>query len=252
MTRNAILVVLLLLSPACKGDAESKSSGDEAAGTTKAGTAAAEPSSVAKGAGGLFDESIREDPCALLTGEMVAKVAKVEADKVEQRKIRGMCLYEFQGGNAGIAFVKTYKSVEMANTRFTNGHKGMTGAEVKAAMDTIADGAKDKLATEADKGKKVPGDKAVEVVAGGVAKSMGGGIQFETVEGLGDKAAYDITRHETIIADTKIVSYANKIDVLLGNLGFSISYSLNAADHQGKMHKEEAVELSNLVLVGLK
>ena len=249
MKTLAMLGCALFLCVACKSGDEAKPGGDK---SQPEGLATAAGDSPTPSAGKLFGEELRKDPCALLTTEMVASVSKVPAETIEHKKASVLCIFEWEGGNASIGFITAFKSIESAETRFANAHKSMTGAEVKEAMDKIGEGAKGELDKAADKGKKTPSDKSVDTVTSGVAKSMGGGIKFEPVEGLGDQAFYDSSRHETVIAKTSIVSYANKLDVLIGNLSFSVSYSLDAPDHQGKMHKEEVIALAKLVLAGLK
>lgn len=251
MIRLTILGGSLFLLVACKSGDEAPASADKAS----SGTEQVSPKGATKvvaSASGLFDKDAVKDPCTLLKAEMVATVAKVPATEVTQRKISTMCLYEWQGGNAGLSFVRVLDTVEAAQKRFERAHEDMDVEEVKAAMEELGAGAKMRIAAGTEEGKKMPTGKSVDVITNGAVKSMGSGIKFEAVEGLGDMAAYETTRHETIVANTKIVSYANKMDVLTGNLSFSISYSLNAADHQGTMHKEEAVALSKLVLDGLK
>jgi hypothetical protein len=247
MRTSTVLFSSLLLAFACKSE-DSEKEGTSASTPAAAGEA---PAAEGAASGGLYDESIREDPCALLTTDMVAKVANKPAAEIEQRNVSAMCLYSWEGGNAGIAFVKAHKSVERAKVAFENSHKNMSGAEVKAAMDTIGEKAKENLKEEAKAGKKVPGADAVDPVAGAVAKSMGGGITFEPVDGLGDMAAYETTRHENKIAGMSIVSYANKIDVVTGNLSFDLSFAYDAADRQGTMQKDEAIALAKAVLAGL-
>jgi hypothetical protein len=71
------------------------------------------------------------------------------------------------------------------------------------------------------------------------------------VAGLGDMAAYETTRHETKIGDRSFVSYANKLDVLTGNLTFDVSFALDGNGSDAKMYRDEAVGLARAVLDGL-
>lgn len=245
MTRLAIFGCALILCVACKSGDEAKPSGDKSAPT---GVATENSTSPEASTGKMFSKETLKRPCDLLTTEAVASVSKIAADKIEQRDSNTTCRYEWEGGNANLSFLKAHKSVESAEGRFAASHKNMTGAEVKEAMDKLGADAK---APSAGKGEDKHWDKSVDVVTEGVAKSMGGGMTYEAVEGVGDLAAYQTTRHETVIGDMSIVSYANTLDVVTGNLSFSLTYALDAPDRQGKMHKEEAIALAKLVLARL-
>ncbi len=163
-----------------------------------------------------------------------------------------MCIYSWEGGKANIAFVRVFDDAEKAGVRFANAHKNMSGAEVKEAMQQIGEQAKRNLDQKAEAGEEVPDKNQVDTVVGGMGSSMGGGIQFEVVEGLGDQAAFDVTRHETKIGDQVLVSHANKLDVLIGNLSFTVSYSLDRGPEGSSISKDENVALARAVLAGLK
>ena len=75
------------------------------------------------------------------------------------------------------------------------------------------------------------------------------GITFESVDAVGDAAAYETTKHTNKIANTIIVNYANKIDVLTGDLRFSLSFERHDG-HDGQMYKAEAIALAQAVLSG--
>ena len=221
--------------------------------STDATSADSATSSAPVSAAKLYDEDLKEEPCTLLTAKMVAAVAGVPADQVEQREISRMCLYSWEGGNTGIAFIEVYETAEKAIARFERSHQSMTGAQVQAAMSEIGKAAEEKLAEDAKAGEDVPSPDHVAPVVGAMAASMGGGITFEAIEGLGDRAAFETTRHETKIEilDRTIVSYANKIDVLTGNLGFDISYSLDTNGGEAKILRDECIAVARAVLDGL-
>lgn len=245
-----MLACSLLLALSCKSS-DKKDGKSETEGAAADQSAPAGESGAAAASGKLYDKSIKEDVCALLTTDMVAAVAKKPVGEVEQKAISSMCRYEWEGGNAGIAFVRVHDSVEDARQRFERSHKNMSGEEVKDAMKKIGEGAEKRLEEDAKKGKKVPNADAVKPVTGAMAKSMAGGITFEAVEGLGDMAAYETTRHENTISGTTIVSYANNIDVLVGNMSFDISFSFDGVDHKGTMQKDEAIALAKAVIAAL-
>ncbi len=222
MRRITVVACSLLLSFACKSS--------EKAEPVKAPAAKAEPTSVKA----TEDAKKTSKACTMLTAEMVATVAKVPVDELKLQAGTDRCLYKWRKGTAGIGFIKTAKSAADARAQFENDHKNMTAAEVGAAMD--------KLAGEAKKG---------EEVAAGATKSMGGGITFESVDAVGDAAAYETTKHTNKIANAVIVNYANKIDVLTGDLRFSLSFKRHEG-HDGQMYKAEAIALAQAVLSGLK
>lgn len=241
MIRATILgASFVLLAIAC---------GSPDAGPSSSAAAKAEP--VAATTAHVFDEALTEATCDLLTTAMVASVAGVAAEAIEQREISGMCLYSWDGGNANIAFVKTYESADAARQRFENEHESMTGTEVRATMAEIGDGAREKLREDAAAGAEVPDPEAVQPVVGAMADSMDGGISFEAVPGLGDLAAFETTRHVTSFGGQTFVSYANKLDVLIGNLTFDVSFAFDEDPGEAKMYRDENVALARAVLEGL-
>ena len=148
-----------------------------------------------------------------------------------------------QGDRAGI---ETYETAEEAITRFERSHKSMTGAQVQDAMGEIGKAAEEKLEEGAKADEDLPDPEHVAPVVGAMAASMGGGITFEAIEGLGDLAAFETTRHETRIEvlDRTIVSYANKLDVLTGNLTVDVSFSIDG-------NRDECIAVARAVLDGL-
>jgi len=241
--RNLTLLSCLFLFIACN----SSDGGAPASSSTDATASQAASSSSGK----IYEEGLRKQPCMLLTADMVAAVVQVPVDQVEQRELSTMCLYEWEGGNAGILFIETHETADKARTLFENAHKSMTGAEVKSAMQQIGEGAKEKLAGDEKAGQEVPDAEHVDTVTDAMSGSMGGGITFEAVTGLGDMAAYETTRHETKIGDRVLVSYANKLDVLTGNLSFDISFAFDNDGGDAQMYQDEAVALARAVLDGL-
>ncbi len=220
MRRITVVGCSLLLSFACKS-------------AEKAEPGAAESAKPAMDKAEKVEPKADEVACTMLTAEMVAVVAKVAFEDLNQKSGKSRCLYTWQGGTAGIGFIKTAKSATDARARFENDHKSMTAAEVGAAMD--------KLTEKAGKG---------EAVAAGATKSMGAGITFESVDAVGDAAAYETTKHTNKIANAVIENYANRIDVLTGDLRFSLSFKRHAG-HAGKMYKAEAIALAQAVVSGL-
>lgn len=238
MQRLAVFSSFLLVL-SCKSADEAKPNADK----PNAATAPVAEKTVAKAApapaptpgeveGKQYDEGLAESACELLTAEMISTVSKIPADAIKQRAPSGMCLYQWEGGTAGIAFIKVYSTPTEAAEHFTRSHKLLAPGEAKPAMHGAASG---------------HGKPAVDV-EGEITKSMGGSVNFEAVSDLGDQAAYDATRHESKVAHTTLVSYGNKLDVRVGNLAFGVSFALDAEDHVGTMQKDEAIALARLVL----
>ncbi len=249
MHTSTALAFGLLLSFACNNSDKEASETGASLAADKA--ASAETTKATPAGGKSFDEALSKTPCALMSVEMVAAVAKVSAEQIERKEIASMCLFSWEGGAAGLSFVRVYKDLERGRERFGNAHKSMSGDEVKSAMQSVGAQAKKNLSEDAAKGKKVPAAGAVDTVAGGFAKSMGGGITFEPIEGLGDVAFFETTRHATAMAGTEVVSYANKTDVMIGNMSFSVTFAHDAVNHQGTMQKDEGIALAKAVLAAL-
>ncbi|MCA9660596.1 MAG: hypothetical protein KC486_19805 [Myxococcales bacterium] len=254
--RLATLALLALLAPlalaGCGDKSAATGAGDEAeAGAEAAGEGAAAAVEGAAASAKIFDEELRKKPCELLTKAMVAKVAGVGEDALEVREISGMCLYEWEAGNASLGFVRVKKSAEMAATYFANAHMDMSGEEVAAAFDKIGDEAKKKLEEDAEDGEAKAAPEHVKPVTKAMGGAFAGGMQFEAVDGLGDAAFYEKTRTETELAGKKFVSYANKLDVLVGNMSFGVTFSLNDEPDAAKMYKDENVALARAVVDAL-
>lgn len=226
-------------APSAEAKAAAESAGAEVEKSVAEATAA-----VAK----VFPDDFGKKPCEVLTPSMVAKVAKVSAEGVTSKEMMGMCLYEWEGGNANIGFIRVRATAEDAKQRWESAHKNMSPEEVKAAFEKIGDAAEKKLEEDAKQGEAKADPKHAKPVLGAMAGGLSGGIQWERVEGLGDAAAFEPTRHENKIMDQTIVSYANKMDVLVANISFSVGYSL---DGEAKLYKDEGGALAREVIAGL-
>ena len=69
----------------------------------------------------MFDEGISKQACELLTPEIMAEVAGVDAAALDKKNIMGMCLYSWEGGQAHLGHLRTSKSIEIARRGFENG-----------------------------------------------------------------------------------------------------------------------------------
>jgi hypothetical protein len=242
----AALFSVLLLCTACgEKKADDKAGADESAGVKGAASDEAAKKDP-PAAGNLFTEDDRKDPCKLLTPKMVAEVAEVAHEALQQRTLGGMCVYSWKGGQASLGFVRVGKTAEERKERFDREHKSMTGEEVKAAMGKVAD----TLATRKKEGKTDVAPKTAKTVTKKVGGVFNKGITFEPEEGVGDKAMFETTKTEQNIADTTIISYANKMGVLYRNMSFSVMFSKKDGP-QGKQYRDEVVALGKAVVAGL-
>ncbi len=195
----------------------------------------------------LYEESLGKAPCSLLTPAMVSVVAQVPSEELEKVSVRGFCSYEWssgRGGKAEIGYIKVYKSANEAKTNFDSLHKGTSAAELKAGMAAIKTAGASAELTNDKKDK-------VELTTNTLANSLPTGFSYEAVSGIGDAASYETTRGETVLANTKVISYANKIDVVTGNLSFGVTFSLNSEFGKDEMFKEQVVALGKAVFNGL-
>lgn len=98
-----------------------KNSADAQAETAQA----AEPDKV-------FDESVKQDKCSLLTPAQVAAAASVPESAVE--KNRSLCLYEWDGHNIYLSSVRVHESIERASKYYERNTRDFT---VKAIASSI-------------------------------------------------------------------------------------------------------------------
>jgi hypothetical protein len=258
MLRSAACCVLFL--SACD---QEKAVDGEAAPTPAPAAESADPARAAVDSpepapSKLFGKDTAKDPCSLLSADMVAAVAEQEAGALTQRKASGLCIYSWKGANPGkanIGFITVHESKEEAASSFARAHKDLSGEQVAAAMKTIGDGAKAKLKADAAAGEKVPDPEKVDTVTKQLAtNSMGGGISFKPVAGVGDEAFFQTTRHETKVGGHVIANYANKLEIRVDNLEFDVSFSLKkkSPDAEPVMYEAQCVALAKAVLTGLR
>lgn len=248
-TAPALLIAFSLVMLGCGGKEDAAPSAEAKAAAESGGAAAQEAVAEAEAAvAKVFPDDFGKKPCEVLTPSMVAKVANVSAEGLTSKEMMGMCLYEWEGGNANIGFIRVSATAEHARKRWENAHKNMSPEEVKAAFEKIGDAAEKKLEADAKKGEAKADPKHAKPVLNAMGGGLSGGIQWEHVEGLGDAAAFEATRHENKILDQTIVSYANKMDVLVENISFSVGFSL---DGEPKLYKDEGIAVAREVIAGL-
>jgi len=240
--KRIILIVLyvgsLTLLTACGengNDAEAKAE-------SKPGSANKEQA--ASSTGKLFDREITKQPCDLLTPDAVAVVAGVEASAIEQRKMASMCLFSWEDGNASIGLLRTDKTVEAARKRFENSYANQSGEEVAEAAAQI----NARIEKQKDEGKTDVNPEHAKAVTGAFSDRFSEGFQFEDIPGLGDISRFEITKTETELGGKTLVSYANSLNVLTGNLKFTVSFS---RDGEPKLYRDESIALAEAALRSL-
>jgi hypothetical protein len=242
---------LVFLTTACDAKDDTKAVDGDAKLVAKEGDAGAGTKAADKAAAAVarvFPKELRKKPCTLLTPEMVGKIAKVDANTLTTLEVMGMCIYEWEGGKAQLGFIRIKKSAEDLALYWENGHKNMSGEEIAAAMAKIGDAAEKKLSADAKAGTAKADAKNVKPVTNALSGAMKGGIQWERIEGIGDAAAFETTRSEIEVMGKKIVSYANGLDVRIGNMSFGVSFD---RDGEPKMYKDENIALAREVIAKL-
>lgn len=120
-----ILILALTLLGGCGGE----SSGEESDSGAQAETAqAAEPDK-------MFDESVKEDKCSLLTHAQVAAAASIPESAVE--KNRALCLYEWENANIYLSSVRVHDSIERARNYYNRNTKDFTAEEMRASKEEL-------------------------------------------------------------------------------------------------------------------
>jgi hypothetical protein len=236
---RTILIVLYMSAMSLLLGCDSDDSGAEVKTAVK--TAVVNEKHPAASAGTLFAKEITKQPCDLLTPNAVAAVAGVNSSALEQSALASMCLYSWDGGQAQLSNLRTSKKVEFARERFENSYQNQTGEEVAQSMAKIDA----ELKKQQDEGKTDVDAQHAKVVTGAMSESLSGGLQYEDIPGLGDIARFEITRTETQFGGQTIVSYANLLNVLTGNLKFTVSFS---RDGEPKLYRDESVALAEAVL----
>jgi len=236
---RTILVILYMSSMSFLLGCDGGGNGAEAKTAVKTGVV--NEKQAAASAGTLFAKEITKQPCDLLTPNAVAAVAGVDQSALEQNAMASMCLYSWDGGQAHLSNLRTSKKVEFARERFENSYRNQTGEEVAQGMAKIDA----ELEKQKDEGKTEVDPQQAKVVTGAMSGMLSGGLQYEDIPGLGDIARFEITRTETQFGGKTFVSYANALNVLTGNLKFTVSFS---RDGEPKLYRDESVALAEAVL----
>ncbi len=242
MIRTILIVLYMSLVsflPGCNGDGN----GAEVKTVAKARVVNEKPPTAS--AGTLFAKEIARQPCDLLTPNAVATVAGVDPSALEQSAMASMCLYSWEGGQAHLGNLRTSKNIEFARERFENSYRNQTGQEVVQSMAKIDA----ELEKQQDEGKTDVDPQQAKVITGALSGMLSGGLQYEDIPGLGDIARFEITRTESQFGGKTFVSYANALNVLTGNLKFTVSFS---HDGEPKLYRDESIALAEAVLEKLQ
>lgn len=120
-----ILILGLTLVGGCGGG----SNGEESSSSAPSQTAqASEPDR-------MFDESIKEDKCSLLTPAQVASAASVPESAVETTP--GFCLYEWEGANIYLSSVRVHDTLKRAKGYYASQTKDFTAEEMRASKEQL-------------------------------------------------------------------------------------------------------------------
>lgn len=135
-----------------------------------------------------FDKSLEDEPCAVVTTQMVATTFDVpEADIEQSNAMSSRCSYEMEGDGESLnveVSVDAYDTDEKAAEYFRQATRSMSSKEISDAMKAVR--------KQADKGGALDTDAKKDAAASiGAGVSQGGGIEFEDVEGVADQARFD-------------------------------------------------------------
>jgi len=108
--------------------------GGEAGGTESTTNAQAQTAQ-ASNPGKMFDESVEEDKCALLTPAQVAAATGIAESAIET--MPGFCLYEWEGHNIFLSSVRVHDSVERASRYYARHTEDATPEEIQASKQAF-------------------------------------------------------------------------------------------------------------------
>ena len=238
---NVLCICLAALLTACGGDDTASQTGTASqaadAGAERATKSNDQP---VKQSGRLFDKKNLK-PCELLDADSVAAVAGVDVASVEQMEMASMCLYSWEGGSASMGMIRVSKTVESARSSFENSYRSMSRQEVAEGMAKI----NEQIEKKSEAGETDVDPEAAKTVTGAMAGAFAGGLQFEDIEGLGDLARFETTRSEVKVGTMTIVSYANSMNVLVGNMKFTVTFN---RDEEVRLYRDENIDLARAVL----
>lgn len=163
----------------------------------------------------LFDESIEDEPCTVLTPALLSEVVGVPAADLEQREMMGVCAYSWEGGEASLGRLAVHESAGQAQQRFEQTYRQITPEERERAAEAM----RESLERRREAGELT--DEQARM-AGGLADMAGGVAQtteYEPVSDIGDQAVYDGTVRTIqtgTLGDMKVAE--SSLHLRLGNL----------------------------------
>ena len=165
-------------------------------------------------AGARFAESLEDEPCTLLTPEVVSEVYGMPAAELEVSEYAG-CDYSWNDSEMSIASIEVYENDESARSSFEASTRNMSAEEVDEATGRMEE----------------PGATRSAAVAGEALgeTAFSGGIQHDPVDGVGDDAAF----------------YHTTLTVLKGNVTFNVEAYPPGADEAAK--RDLAIRLARAV-----
>lgn len=216
---GTVLPTLLLV--ACGGGG-----GDAAAGGPGAEASSARTSSAP---GPLFDRSVGDLSCEVLTPELVSGVLGVPAADLRQTSVMGACNYRWSGGTAAMTSLRVFDDAARAVRFFEDAYREMSPEEVARAMEAIGTEMERRTATGEVTREQAAIGREVTAGAGAAAATA----RYEAVQGLGDRAVYDGTVRSAPLpggAGT-VTTAASQATVVVANALFTVEVNAwQAAD----------------------
>jgi hypothetical protein len=210
----------ILLLVACGGGGGDTSPGGDAAGEGN-------PPTAATASGPLFDRSVGDLSCEVLTPELVSGVLGVPAAELRQTSVMGACNYRWSGGTAGMTSLRVFDDVPRAVRFFEDSNREMSPEEVARAMEAIGEEMERRTATGEVTREQAEIGREVAAGAGAAAATA----RLEVVEGVGDRALYDGTARSTTLPGAgTITTVASQATVVLTNALFTVEVNAWRAD----------------------
>lgn len=187
---------------------------------------------------GRFDPALRDQPCKLLTAEMVAAASGEHPALHRQRSSGKMCAFHWDGGMAELRSIKIERTPKMRETGFRLEHR----AAFAARAETTSDGG-----TDGKPGGK-PGGKTNAKGKKARAKSPPVGPRYEFVPDLGDGAILDATRTERKEDGETVAFFHNVLAVRISNLSFELKLRVDGRD---ELLRDELLKLGRAIVEDL-
>lgn len=217
--RIALPALLLVACGGGAGDTAARGAADE---STPARAAASGP---------LFDRSVGDLSCEVLTPELVSGVLGVPVADLRQTSVLGACSYRWSGGTAGMTSLRVFDDAARAVRFFEDAYREMSPEEVARAMEAIGTEMERRTGTGEVTREQAAIGREVTAGAGAAAAT----VRYEAVQGLGDRAVYDGTVRSTPLpggAGT-VTTAASQAAVVLANALFVVEVNAWRGDDAG-------------------